>query len=244
MSFTNAAVEPLWSGLNLDVEPGEFLAILGPNGVGKSTLLTAALGLRRLTHGTVKVEGKLGYIPQQRMFDSALPIRVRDLVELSATTAGANRGNQANRNTNATSSTKQAKQATQEMLEFVGASGIADRRVGTLSGGQQQLIRQAQALVADPDFLLCDEPLLSLDPAAQRTTIERLDRRRREHGTAVVFVTHDINPILGVCDRVLYLTPHAHAVGTVDDIITSETLSELYQTKIVVARVEGRLVIV
>lgn len=222
LTFTNAAVAPLWSDLNLNVEPGEFLAILGPNGVGKSTLLTTALGTRRLTSGTVEVEGKLGYIPQQRMFDSALPIRVRDLVELAA---GKNRS------------------ATEDVLAYVGATGIADRRVGTLSGGQQQLVRQAQALVSDPDFLLCDEPLLSLDPAAQRTTVERLDQRRREHGTAVVFVTHGINPILDVCDRVLYLTPHGHAVGPVREIITSETLSELYQTKIVVAEVEGRLVI-
>ena len=104
-------------------------------------------------------------------------------------------------------------------------------------------MRQAQALVSAPDFLLCDEPLLSLDPAAQRTTVERLDRHRRENDTAVAFVTHDINPILGVCDRVLYLTPHGHAVGSVEEIITSETLSELYQTKIVVARVEGKLAI-
>ncbi|MDO5030616.1 MAG: metal ABC transporter ATP-binding protein [Corynebacterium sp.] len=222
LTFTNAAVAPLWSDLNLNVEPGEFLAILGPNGVGKSTLLTTALGTRRLTSGTVEVEGKLGYIPQQRMFDSALPIRVRDLVELAA---GKNRS------------------ATDDVLAYVGATGIADRRVGTLSGGQQQLVRQAQALVSDPDFLLCDEPLLSLDPAAQRTTVERLDQRCRQHGTAVVFVTHGINPILDVCDRVLYLTPHGHAVGPVREIITSETLSELYQAKIVVAEVEGRLVI-
>lgn len=223
LTFTDAAVEPLWSGLNLNIEPGEFLAILGPNGVGKSTLLTAALGMRQLTHGSVKVDGNLGYIPQQRMFEPSLPIRVHDLVELAA---GKNRS------------------ATDEMLDFVGAGGIADRRVGTLSGGQQQLVRQAQALVSAPDFLLCDEPLLSLDPAAQRTTVERLDRHRRENDTAVVFVTHDINPILGVCDRVLYLTPHGHAVGSVEEIITSETLSELYQTNIAVARVEGKLVIV
>lgn len=222
LTFTDAAVEPLWSGLNLDVAPGEFLAILGPNGVGKSTLLTTALGTRKLTHGSVKVDGNIGYVPQQRMFDPDLPIRVRDLVELAA---GKNR------------------EAAREVLAYVGATGIADRRVGTLSGGQQQLVRQAQALVTDPDFLLCDEPLIALDPAAQRTTVERLERRRQEHRTAVVFVTHGINPILNVCDRVLYLTPHGHAVGPVREIITSETLSELYKTKIIVASVEGRLVI-
>lgn len=229
LSFTDAAIDPLWSGLNIDVQPGEFLAVLGPNGVGKSTLLSAALGLRKLTRGEVRVEGKLGYIPQQRMFDPALPVRARDLVQLAAD-SGHPKSN--------------SRGDIDEMLKLVGATGIANRRVGTLSGGQQQLIRQAQALITDPDFLLCDEPLLSLDPAAQRKTVERLEKRRDDHGTAVVFVTHDINPILGVCDRVLYLTPHAHAVGAVDEIITSETLSELYHTKIVVARVEGRLVIV
>lgn len=225
LRFNDAAVEPLWSGLDLTIEPGEFLAILGPNGVGKSTLLTTALGTRRLTHGTVTIDGSIGYIPQQRMFEPDLAIRVRDLVELTAHSSGVGR--------------REAKEA----MAYVGAEGIMNRRVGTLSGGQQQLVRQAQAFVRNPDFLLCDEPLISLDPAAQHRTVARLDERRREHDTSIVFVTHGINPISHVCDRVLYITPFGHKIGPIEEIMTSETLSELYQTDIVVAEVNGKLVI-
>lgn len=230
LSYRDAAVAPLWSGLTLDVEPGEFLAVLGPNGVGKSTLLGAALGTRPLTAGTVEVGGTVGYIPQQRMFDPDLPMRVRDLVGLSLNHSILRR--------------RSTRTLVEEVLAQVGAAGIADRRVGTLSGGQQQLVRQAQALIRDPDVLLCDEPLLSLDPAAERAAVDRIDARRRQHGTAVVFVTHGINPILRHCDRVLYITPHAHRVGPLEEIMTSETLSELYRTDITVTTVGGKMVVI
>ncbi|MGV3113306.1 metal ABC transporter ATP-binding protein [Corynebacterium freneyi] len=230
LTFAGAAVAPLWFDLDLQVRPGEFLAVLGPNGVGKSTLIGAALGTRKLTAGTVRTAPTVGYIPQQRMFDPDLPMRVRDLVGLSAAHGVFRRS--------------PSRARIDEALAEVGAEGIADRRVGTLSGGQQQLVRQAQAMVNDPALLLCDEPLLSLDPAAQRAAVERLDRRRRLHDTAVVFVTHGINPILGHCDRVLYITPHGHRVGPVEEIMTSETLSELYRTEITVATVGGKLVVV
>lgn len=230
LTFAGAAVAPLWSDLDLEVRPGEFLAVLGPNGVGKSTLIGAVLGTRALTAGTVRATSAIGYIPQQRMFDPELPMRVRDLVGLSAAHGIFRR--------------RPPRDRIDAALADVGAEGIADRRVGTLSGGQQQLVRQAQALVGDPELLLCDEPLLSLDPAAQRAAVERFDRRRREHGTAVVFVTHGINPILRHCDRVLYITPHGHRAGAVEEIMTSETLSDLYRTDITVATVGGKLVVV
>lgn len=230
LTLADAAVAPLWSGLDLEVRAGEFLAVLGPNGVGKSTLIGAALGTRKLTAGTIRATPKVGYIPQQRMFDPELPMRVRDMVGLAAAHGIIQR--------------RPSRGQVEAALAGVGAEGIADRRVGTLSGGQQQLVRQAQALVNDPELLLCDEPLLSLDPAAQRSAVRRLERRRREHGTAVVFVTHGINPILGYCDRVLYITPHGHRVGPVEEIMTSETLSELYRTDITVATIDGKMVVV
>lgn len=231
LTFHNAAVEPLWRDLNLEVAPGEFLAVLGSNGVGKSTLLNAALGTRKLTSGTVRVEGPVGYIPQQRMFEPNTPLRAKDLVGLAVA-----HGVVKNRRPKAAQ--------VEAALEEVGATGLANHRVGELSGGQQQLIRQAQALANDPTLLLCDEPLLSMDLRAQKRTVELLDQRRKQHNTAVVFVTHGINPILGVTDRVLYITPHGHVDGPVEEVMTSETLSKLYRTDVKVLDVDGKLVVV
>ena len=126
-----------------------------------------------------------------------------------------------------------------KQLASVGAKAFADRRAGLLSGGQQQLIRQAQAFSQDPELLLCDEPLLSLDPARARETVARLS----EHPAAVVCVTHSINPVLGVVDRVLYIGPEGHVVGSVGEVMRSEVLSELYGTRVDVLEVDGRMVV-
>ena len=115
--------------------------------------------------------------------------------------------------------------------------------IGLLSGGEQQRVRIAQALVADPRLLLCDEPLLSLDLRSQRTITALVDRRRREKGTAVVFVTHEINPVLPYVDRVLYLADGRFRIGTVEEVFTSATMSELYGVPIEVLRVNGRILV-
>ncbi|MDU0478940.1 metal ABC transporter ATP-binding protein [Staphylococcus chromogenes] len=231
LKFNNAAVSPLWENLNLEVSSGEFIAVLGPNGAGKSTLLHTILGTRKLTAGTVESTKRIGFIPQQRMFPIELPMRARDLVSLSAA-HGVFRGRRAPRS------------LVDDLLKSVGAEGIADRRVGKLSGGQQQLIRQAQALASDPELLLCDEPLLSLDIGVQQRTVALLERRRREHDTAILFVTHGINPILEHVNRVLYLGPYGHTLGDVSEVMRSEVLSELYRTRVDVLNIDGRLVVV
>lgn len=231
LSFNNAAVEPLWSQMNLAVDRGEFIAVLGPNGVGKSTLLGTILGTRQLTAGSVDVNCRVGFIPQQRMFPQDLPLRARDLVSLSLA-HGAVRHRRVGRG------------RVDELLAEVGATGIANRRVGQLSGGQQQLIRQAQALANDPEVILADEPLLSLDPARQQATVAKLDAWRRERGTSIIFVTHGINPVLGVVDKVLYIAPNGHTYGAVEDVMRSEVLSELYGSDVTVINVDGRLIVV
>jgi zinc/manganese transport system ATP-binding protein len=232
----------LWSGLDLDVAPGEFLAVLGPNGAGKSTLLKAALGELPLSAGELLVAGSppgkgnraIGYVPQQKSLDAALPLRARDLVAMGL---DGHRWGPRRR-------TPEDRRRIAEALDAVGASGYADAPVGLLSGGEQQRVRIAQALATDPVLLLADEPLLSLDLGHQRAVSAIIDRRRREHGTAVVFVTHEINPVLELVDRVLYIVDGQYRLGTPAEVMTSENLSELYRTPVDVLEVHGRIVVV
>jgi len=231
----------LWSGLNLDVQPGEFLAVLGGNGSGKTSLLRAILGLNRLAAGELLVNGRaigrsshdIGYVQQQRRLDPTAPLRARDVVRQGID------GHRWGMGLPSRSLWKRVHDA----LDSVGAAGYADRPFALLSGGEQQRVRIAQALVTDPDLLLCDEPLLSLDLKSQATITGLVDRRRREHNTAVVFVTHEINPVLPYVDRVLYLAGGTFRIGTVDEVFTSETLSELYQAPIDVVRIGERIVV-
>jgi len=229
----------IWENLDLDVTPGECLVILGPNGSGKTTLLKVFLGLLPLSAGTITVDGRppgrgsptAGYVAQQRIFDPDLPIRGRDLVQLGVD--GRRPGLPRTR----------ASQV-DPAIEAVGAAGYADAPVGLLSGGQQQRLRIAQALVGMPRLLLCDEPLTSLDPAAQEEIVGVIDRHRREHGTTVVYVTHEITPVADVVDQVLYVAAGRWAAGPADTVLTTQTLSNLYGTHIDVLRVGGHVVIV
>lgn len=130
-----------------------------------------------------------------------------------------------------------------DLLREVSALDYADVPVGLLSGGEQQRLRIAQALANDPKVLLCDEPLLSLDLHSQRAMCELLDRRRRESASAVVFVTYEMDPVLDMVDRVLYLIEGSFRLGAPADVMTSETLSELYGTPVEVLHTAGRIVV-
>lgn len=228
LQFNDAAVQPLWSGLDLALDGGEIVCVLGPNGVGKSTLLRTILGTQALTHGSVTVNGRVGYIPQQSMFPQDLPVRSRDLVSLAMEHRVLRRGPR--------------KEDVDNALDRVGALAFADQRVGLLSGGQQQLVRHAQALVNNPALLLADEPLLSLDIARERDTITRF-RTLADNGAAVLCVTHSINPFLDAVDRVLYLGPEGHVTGPVREVMRTDVLSELYGTHVDVVEANGRMVV-
>lgn len=232
----------LWSDLDLDVMPGEFLTVLGANGSGKSTLLKAILGLQRLTAGSVEVLGeparrgdrRIGYVPQQRLIPPGTPMRGRDLVSL---------GIDGHRPGIRLRGRRAIAAQVRTAIEAVRGEDFADRPVGQLSGGEQQRLRIAQALVADPALLLCDEPLISLDLHHQQSVSRLVDERRRAAATPVLFVTHDINPVLPMTDRVLYLAAGSHRVGAPEEVLRSDVLSELYGTRVDVARVGERIVV-
>lgn len=235
----------LWDELDLDVAPGEFLVVLGPNGSGKTSLLRVLLGVQPLTGGTVEIGGapigrgnrRIGYVPQQKSVDQAGLLRGRDLVGLGLD------GHRWGYGPLRLGGRRERNRRINEALVAVGAVECGNRPVGTLSGGEQQRLRVAQALIGDPDVLLCDEPLLSLDLAHQRAVAELIDARRHAAATAVVFVTHEISPVLPMADRVLYLVDGRFRIGTPDEVMTSHALSELYRTRIEVVRVHDELLV-
>ena len=232
----------LWEDVDLEVAPGEMLAVLGPNGAGKTSLIRVLLGLQRLTSGTVEVNGRaprrgdpqIGYVPQQKGFDRDLPLRGVDLVGLGLD--GHRWG--------PVWPSRRRREEVAAAIASVGATGYAGAPLGDLSGGEQQRLRIAQALLSQPSVLLCDEPLLSLDLRHQQEVTALIDARRHDHGTAVMLVTHEINPVLPLVDRVLYLVGGRWAVGTPDEVMTSERLTDLYGAPVDVLRVRDRIIVV
>ncbi len=232
----------IWSRVDLAVETGDFTAILGPNGSGKTTLLRVLLGELPLSSGRATLLGgdpgsanrRIGYLPQRRHFEAAVRIRGIDLVRLGLD--GTRWGLPLRRS---------GADRVDQVIERVGASEYARRPIGRLSGGEQQRLLIAQALVSDPSMLILDEPLDSLDLPNQTAVAALLGRICHEQGVTVLLVAHDVNPLLPYLDRVVYFGGGRAAVGAPRDVITAPTLSDLYGAPIeVIETADGRLVVV
>jgi zinc/manganese transport system ATP-binding protein len=241
----------IWSDVDIAVAEGEFVAILGPNGAGKSTLLGVLLGLLETSRGTVRVLGgpagehndRIGYLPQRRVFDPTTRVRGVDLVRLGLD--GGRWGVPAPAVGRWRAHAREARERVEEAIELVAASAYARRPIGECSGGEQQRLLIAQALVRKPRMLILDEPLDGLDLQNQAVVAALVQRVCRSAGVTVLLVAHDVNPLLPYLDRVLYLAGGRAAAGTPADVITSETLSGLYDAPIEVLRTsDGRLVVV
>jgi zinc/manganese transport system ATP-binding protein len=242
----------VWRHVDLRVEEGEFVAILGPNGSGKSTLLKTLLGVLPLTEGSASVLGRpvrrgndaVGYLPQRRNFDADLRIRGVDLVRLGLD--GARWGFSlpfASRIGGSRSRARDTQVA--DVIGMVGAEGYAHRPIGELSGGEQQRVLIAQALVSGARMLVLDEPLDSLDLNNQQSVSALTQRLCHEAGVTVLLVAHDVNPIMPFLDRVVYLAKGQAVSGRPEDVIRADTLSRLYGVPVDVLRTtDGRVFVV
>ncbi len=228
--------------VSFTVGAGQFTGLIGPNGAGKTTLLRVVLGLQRPTSGSVTVLGRprsrrnqsIGYVPQKVLLDPDIPMRARDLVALGID--GQRFGMPLR--------SREHRAAVGEMLHAVDAESFADARVGRLSGGEQQRVLIAHALISRPRLLLLDEPLASLDLRSGQEIISLLSRVAAGQQIAVLLSAHEMNPLLPVMDRIVYLAAGRAASGTTAEVVQADVLSALYGHHVDVLNVHGRVLVV
>ena len=226
-------------GVSLDIDGCEFIGVLGPNGAGKTTLMRAVLGLLPPGRGTIRVLGRpaargnaaIGYMPQVR--GAIANIRLSGWDFVASAVDGQRLG--------LPILGKAGRAEVDRVLDLVGARDLALRPLAETSGGERQRLLLAQTLIGHPKLLLLDEPLISLDPHHQRAVVELAKSLQAELGITVLFSAHELNPLLGALDRVLYLGNGHAALGTVDEVITGSVLSRLYGSEIDVVRLQGRI---
>lgn len=227
--------------VNFNIAAGEFVACIGPNGAGKSTLLRLLLGLIHPSAGKVSIFGqpvrrgsnRVGYIPQEHTIHDSMRFLARELVELGID------GTRYGPLIPSASKTERVNRA----LDEVRATAYADAPAGLLSGGERQRLMLAQAIVGNPDLLLLDEPLSNLDLRSRREVVDLVKDICTSRHIAVIFVAHDVNPLLRVMDRVLYLADGRAVIGTPEEVVQSDVLTDLFGFPVQVIRAEGYVLV-
>jgi zinc/manganese transport system ATP-binding protein len=236
---------PIWQDANFSIRKGEFIAVLGPNGSGKTTLFRLLLGLVPPLTGSLQVLGKspsrgdarIGYVPQRHDLDRDTALEALEFVKLGSMGTGWGIPSE--------KSLLEAARAADEAMKLVGAEELAHKPLGKMSGGELQRIFLAQALVSQPDILLLDEPLANLDIRRESNLVNLVADIVRARGVSVLLIAHNINPLLPVVDRVLYVANGTMTLGTPEEVLNSDTLSRLYGISIEVVRdSKGRLAII
>lgn len=234
VAFEHASValghRTIWAGADFQLRTGEFVGLIGPNGTGKTTLLRVLLGQVPVAQGRVRVLGRapgrgnpaIGYVPQRRTLAADLAIRGYDLVLLGLIGHKWGFG----------PASAAERRAVAEALESVGASDYADQPVGLLSGGEQQRLLIAQALLTHPQLLLLDEPLASLDLKSQHEIVHLVERIRLDRRMTVILVSHDLNPLLELLDGIVFILDGRVVAGTLEEVVRSDLLSRLYETPV------------
>ena len=220
----------VWRDANFAIEHGEFVAIIGPNGAGKTTLFRLLLGLQQPIIGAIKIldakpqrgNPQIGYVPQRHVIDSEMTIEALELVRLGL--SGTQWG--------LSIFSKNDRKAALNALYAVGAEELAHRSLGGLSGGELQRVFLAEALVSNPDLLLLDEPLSNLDIKRERELVHLINNVVRSRNVTALLIAHNINPLLPVLDKVIYIANGKVATGKPKEVLTSESLTALYGTPV------------
>ncbi len=225
----------IWRDANFSINRGEFVGLLGANGAGKTSLFRLLLGLARPNSGQLEVFGeqpsrgnpRIGYVPQRPYIDSESRIEALEYVRLSVSGTGLGFS---------LGKADAERQQAYDTLKIVGADDLANRALSELSGGELQRIFLAQALAGRPGLLLLDEPLANLDIRRETELIRLISDVVTKQNIAVLLIAHDINPLLPVVDRIIYIANGKVASGKPSEIVTSQKLSELYDAPIEVLR--------
>jgi ABC-type Mn2+/Zn2+ transport system ATPase subunit len=241
VSLEGAAIgyggRPLLSGIDLAVSSGDYIALVGPNGGGKTTLLRSLLGTLTPLAGRRSAPHpvRIGYVPQRDLLDPIWPLTAADVV-LMGRTAGLSPGRRPGAADHA---------AVEASLDRVGMAEVARRRYGDLSGGQRQRVLIARALVGDPELLALDEPTNGMDPAAELSTMEVIDALHAGNGLAVVLVSHRLETVAAHARTLAFVDRDRSLfrVGPLERMIRPEELAELFGRPVTlgpVAKGEGR----
>ncbi len=221
--------QKILSNISLEIFKSEYIAIIGPNGGGKTTLVRILLGLDKPTSGEVKLYGKkmsefkrwdkIGYVPQRAsLVDTSFPATVEDIVNMGRTSKRALFSKKS----------KEDIQAVESAMIKMDVLHLKDRMVGDLSGGQRQRVMIARALASKPEILILDEPNTGVDVVSQKRFYTLLKKLNKEEKITVVFITHDIGVIADDIARLFTVNEKLQVCNSPKHALTCEDMSSLY----------------
>lgn len=231
------ASQPVLEGINLHLHPGQFAAVVGPSGAGKTSLLRLLLGTLRPNRGRIALHGKgralqVSYVPQIESVDWNFPVTVEQVVLMG----------RAGRAGLWPWPSTHERQRMAEILDELGIGELAQRHIRELYGGQQQRVFLARALIAEPDLLVLDEPTTGLDLRTAETILHLL-AHLNQHGMTVLLTSHDLNAVAAHLPWVICLNRRIIAEGPPERIFTEEILNRTYQGDMLVVRQDGVLLV-